>query len=175
MKFTNKALFTFMAAIAFVAAFVFVFDRSAAAQDGEDAECGQECRVQLAQVRAATAKYHNVQEAIADGYAPLSPCVALPTGPAMGIHYVNIPKIDANLNVAEPEVLVYLPDAEGDLTLVAAEYMIPTVFSPEAPELMGQHFHPGPQSTWTLHAWIWRHNPSGMFADFNPKLTCPAQ
>lgn len=161
-----------MAIVALFAAFVFVFDRVAAAH--EDGECGQECRQQLAQVRAATAKYHNVQEAIEDGYAPLSPCVALPSGPAMGIHYVNIPKVDANIKVDEPEVLVYLPDAEGDLTLVAVEYMIPTVLSPSAPHLMGQQFHPGPQSTWTLHAWIWKNNPSGMFADFNPKISCPS-
>ena len=102
MKLINKAVFTSVAVVALFAAFVFVFDRVAAAHDG--AECGQECRQQLAQVRAATAKYHNVQEAIEDGYAPLSPCVALPSGPAMGIHYVNIPKIDATINVVEPEV-----------------------------------------------------------------------
>ena len=172
MKLINNVVFKSMAIVALFAALVFVFDRVAAAHDG--GECGQECRQQLAQVRAATAKYHNVQAAIEDGYAPLSPCVALPSGPAMGIHYVNIPKVDASINVVEPEVLVYLPDAEGDLTLVAVEYMIPTVFSPSAPQLMGQHFHPGPQSTWTLHAWVWRNNPSGMFADFNPKLTCPS-
>ena len=171
MKLINKAVFMSMAIVASFAAFVFVFDRAAAAHDG--GECGQECRQQLAQVRAATAKYHDVQEAIEDGYAPLSPCVALPSGPAMGIHYVNIPKVDANIDLVEPEVLVYLPDAEGDLTLVAVEYMIPTAYSPSAPQLMGQGFHPGPQSTWTLHAWIWRNNPSGMFADFNPKLSCP--
>jgi hypothetical protein len=172
MKLINKSVFKFMAIVGLFAAFVFVFDGVATAHDGAD--CGQECRAQLAQVRAATAKYHDVQTAIADGYAPLSPCVALPSGPAMGIHYVNIPKVDATLDVADPEVLIYLPDAEGDLTLVAVEYMIPTAYSPNAPQLMGQHFHPGPQSTWTLHAWIWRNNPSGMFADFNPKLGCPA-
>ena len=160
-----------MAAIALLTAFVFVFDRNVAAN--EEGECGQECRAQLARLRAATARYHDVQVAIADGYAPLSPCVALPSGPAMGIHYVNIPKVDATLNVVEPEVLIYLPDEEGDLKLVAVEFMIPTVFSPSAPQLMGQQFHPGPQSTWTLHAWIWRNNPSGMFADFNPSITCP--
>ena len=171
MKLINKAVFKSLAIVALFAAFVFVSDHVAAAN--ESGECGQECRQQLAQVRAATAKYHNVQEAIEDGYAPLSPCVALPSGPAMGIHYVNVPKVDANISVEEPEVLIYLPDAEGDLTLVAVEYMIPTVFSPNAPRLMGQQFHPGPQSTWTLHAWIWRNNPSGIFADFNPKISCP--
>lgn len=25
-----------------------------------------------------------------------------------------------------------------------------------------------------LHAWIWKANPSGMFAAWNPNVTCPA-
>jgi hypothetical protein len=24
-----------------------------------------------------------------------------------------------------------------------------------------------------LHAWIWQHNPAGMFEDWNPTVTCP--
>ena len=24
-----------------------------------------------------------------------------------------------------------------------------------------------------MHAWIWKPNPAGMFADFNPDVTCP--
>jgi hypothetical protein len=30
---------------------------------------------------------------------------------------------------------------------------------------MGVHY--------VVHAWIWRHNPSGMFADWNPNVKCP--
>src|SRR5687767_15404060 len=140
MKLTNKALFTFMAAIALFTAFAFVFDQAVAAHEG-DAECGPVCRQQVAQLRAATAKYHDVQQALADGYAPLGGCVALPGVGTMGIHYVNIPKVDANLSITDPEVLIYLPDEDGELRLVAAEYMIPTVLSPQAPEMYGQHFH----------------------------------
>ena len=25
-----------------------------------------------------------------------------------------------------------------------------------------------------LHAWIWKHNPSGMFEDWNPTVSCAA-
>ena len=25
---------------------------------------------------------------------------------------------------------------------------------------------------WGLHAWVWKDNPSGMFADWNPRVTC---
>jgi hypothetical protein len=30
---------------------------------------------------------------------------------------------------------------------------------------------PGP-AFYLMHAWIWMNNPSGMFADWNPKITC---
>ena len=174
MKLSNKTVFTFVAAVIFFAALGFVFDGVVSAHDG-DAACGRECKKQLADLRAATAKYHDVEEAVADGYLPMGGCVALPTGPAMGIHYVNMPKVlDGELSITEPEVLVYIPEPNGGLRLVAAEYMIPQASTPELPELFGRHFHPGPMGTWTLHAWVWRNNPDGMFADFNPKLSCPA-
>jgi hypothetical protein len=48
-----------------------------------------------------------------------------------------------------------------------------------APQLFGQTFQgpmPGhtPTMPWhfDLHAWIWAPNPSGMFAEWNPSLTC---
>lgn len=175
MKLIKIALFSFFAAAALFVSLGTVLDRPVSAHDGDE-ECGQECRKALAEVREATAKYHRVEDALAAGYVPASPCVALPTGPAMGIHYVNFQKVaDGTISVGDPEVLVYLPDADGTLRFVAAEYMIPKFQSPEKPELFGQHFHEGPMDTWTLHAWIWRNNPDGMFADFNPKLSCPAQ
>ena len=174
MKLSKRSVFVFFAAAALFSAVAFIFDQTTAAHD-DDAVCGTECRKQLAEVRAATAKYHDVEEAVAAGYVPASPCVALPTGPAMGIHYVNFDKVtDSSLNVNEPEVLVYLPEADGGVRLVAVEYMIPQAMVTELPELYGRKFHPGPMGTWTLHAWVWRNNPDGMFADFNPKLSCPA-
>lgn len=31
-----------------------------------------------------------------------------------------------------------------------------------------------PVLNWYLaHAWIYRHNPAGVWADFNPEVTCP--
>ncbi len=24
-----------------------------------------------------------------------------------------------------------------------------------------------------MHAWVWQPNPAGMFADWNPRVTCP--
>lgn len=132
----------------------------------------------LASVRAATARYHRVEAAVEAGYQPASPCVAIP-GAGMGIHYVNFALVgDGVLDVAQPEVLVYEPAADGRLALVAAEYMIPQQMWAQQghaglPSLFGHDFEPGPMATWTLHAWVWRNNPSGMFAPFNPTVSCP--
>ncbi|HEX6127233.1 MAG TPA: hypothetical protein VFZ23_17810 [Pyrinomonadaceae bacterium] len=174
----NIVLRSIVYAIIAVAAAVLTLgmpsDHSVQAHDGDET-CSPECRVQLARVRAATAKYHDINEALLDGYTQVSPCVALPTGPAMGIHYGKVPRMqDGVLNIEEPEILLYQPESDGDLRLVAVEYMIPRNLVTELPQLFGHYFHSGPMNTYTLHAWIWRNNPSGMFEDFNPNVTCSA-
>lgn len=25
---------------------------------------------------------------------------------------------------------------------------------------------------WLLHVWVWKHNPNGMFEDWNPNVSC---
>lgn len=133
----------------------------------------------LAAARAATARYHRVEEALADGYAPAAPCVAIP-GAAMGVHYVNFALVmDLALDPARPEVLVYEPQADGSVKLVAVEYMVPAAAWNGAngagrPELFGRTFEDGPMATYALHAWVWRHNPDGIFAAFNPAASCPS-
>jgi len=38
---------------------------------------------------------------------------------------------------------------------------------------MGQKLKPfEPGKFWYLHAWVWTDNPSGLFADWNPKVRC---
>ena len=148
----------------------------------------------LAELRKATAKYHNPANAIADGYVATEECV-----PEMGYHYVNF-DLAADLDATElqPEVILYAP-SPGGLRLVAVEYFVVALantpdgpmpwfdetppemgfFNP-APELFdGQKFDgpmPGhePEMPWhyDLHVWVWKHNPDGMFADFNPKVSC---
>jgi len=142
----------------------------------EESECDRDCRKALASARAATAKYHNVNQAIADGFVPVSPCVAVPGLGAMGIHYVNFARAgNPNLNPAEPETLLYMPDENGDLRLVGLEYVRFGPPIPPVPMLFGQEFHYDSNlGAYTLHVWAWRNNPSGMFAPFNPKLGCPA-
>ncbi len=130
----------------------------------------------LAAARAATAKYHDISEALADGFVQVSPCVAVPGLGAMGFHYANFARAgNPNLDPAEPETLLYIPDEDGDLRLVGLEYTRFGPPTPPAPTLFGQEFrYDNNLGAYTLHVWAWRNNPSGMFAPFNPKLGCPA-
>jgi hypothetical protein len=129
-------------------------------------------------VRRATAAYHRVDEAVADGWGAVvvSPCVEHPELGGMGHHYVNLGLMDGELDPVEPEVLLYEPTRSGALRLVGVEYIVPFGVVPEtgpAPELFGQAFVPSEGAGgWALHMWTWRDNPSGLFADFNPRVSC---
>jgi hypothetical protein len=133
----------------------------------------------LAAVRATTARYHRVEVARADGFVDTRHCVAIP-GAGMGVHHVNGARIgDGVVDATRPEVLVYEPQADGTARLVAVEYMVPkpmwdAMHPGTRPELFGQAFGDGPMNSYALHVWVWRHNAAGMFADFNPAVTCPA-
>ena len=38
---------------------------------------------------------------------------------------------------------------------------------------MGQKLKPAPSlGIWYRHVWVWRENPSGLFADWNPLVKC---
>jgi hypothetical protein len=133
----------------------------------------------LAAVRAATAKYHDVATAEADGYVPVSDCEAAPGLGVMGIHYLN-PALagDAAIDPTRPEVLLYLP-TEGGLKLVAVEYFVAAAAAPERPSVLGHPFDgpmaghsPGMPEHYDLHLWIWRHNPTGVASPWNPALSC---
>lgn len=147
---------------------------------------------ELAQVRKATAKFHRVDAAIAAGYELgwvngsgvriLSGCISDPTAGAMGYHYFNAKLMaDNDVNAQKPEALVYAPTPNGGLKLVAVEWVVrgPQSNPPgvsEPPSVLGMKMHilvppPGPDF-YLLHAWVWKHNPAGMFADWNPKVSC---
>jgi hypothetical protein len=157
----------------------------------------------LAAVRQATARFHDISAAYAAGYTTENePCVASPDG-VMGIHAPNLALIgDQALDPRRPELLLYVPKPGGGYRLVGVEYFqavllrnpetkeIAPWFSQEpwppnyivvtpTPTLFGQEFQgpmPGHTPTmpwhWDLHAWVWAHNPSGMFAEWNPSLRC---
>jgi len=131
---------------------------------------------ELAQVRQATVQYHSVAAAEDAGYQQFLPCFDKPGVGGMGQHYADFNAIDGTLDALHPEVLVYEP--RGDrYQLVAVEYVVPqaawTGTSP--PSLFGEDFHRNDTlGIWALHAWIWRGNPLGVHADFNPTVrSCP--
>ncbi len=139
----------------------------------------------LAQVRQATAEYHKVSNALADGYVATEHCVAVPGVGGMGYHYVNPALIgDPSIDPLKPEVLLYAPKPNGVLKLVAVEYLAVDAdqdlsTDEDRPDLFGVPFNgpmlghePGMPIHYDLHAWIWKGNPDGLFADFNPKVSC---
>jgi hypothetical protein len=101
----------------------------------------------------------------------------------MGYHYIN-PALAANdaVDLLKPEALVYQSTADGGRKLVAVEWIVrsalsnpPGVSAP--PSVLGMPMHilvppPGP-AFYLMHAWIWKHNPSGIMSDWNPRVTCP--
>jgi hypothetical protein len=102
----------------------------------------------------------------------------------MGIHFVNGDLVgNPAVNAGKPEALVYAPQKNGRLQLAALEYVVikdawdATHSAP--PSLFGRTFNLtlspnrfGLPSFYSLHAWIWKTNPAGMFVPWNPKVSC---
>lgn len=147
----------------------------------------------VAALRSATAPFHDIDTAMAAGYtvevADLAgiTCIADPGGAGtMGIHYLNPALLDDSVNATTPELLIYAPAANGGLKLIAVEYLVLKADWEAAngagaapPELFGEHFHLTPAGNryglpdfYELHAWVWQPNPSGMFFEWNPRVSC---
>jgi hypothetical protein len=127
-------------------------------------------------VRQATAAFVSTAAAANAGYTEdLTPCMADSAQGAMGIHVGAPARIDATVELASPEVIMYEPTAAGGRAMVGVEYLVPfTAWSDTAPPmLMGQRFKRNETfQVWALHAWVHRANPAGVFADWNATVTC---
>jgi hypothetical protein len=166
-------------------------EEDATAHDHTPNAAGQQD--ELAQVRRVTARFHQVGEAIAAGYELgwvngsgvriITGCVANPTAGAMGYHYFHAGLMADNaVDALQPEALVYESTPDGGRKLVAVEWVVrgPNSNPPgvsEPPSVLGMEMHilvppPGP-AFYLMHAWVWKNNPAGMFADWNPKVICP--
>lgn len=134
----------------------------------------------LADLRAATAKYHDFAEAEAAGYTQGSGCVSNPAMGGMGFHFVNFPNVDGNYDPTQPEALLYEMDKNGNMKLVGVEFIVVTEAweGEEIPHFGSRMFDiafapaPLPFDNYQLHVWVWRHNPNGIFTMFNPQVTC---
>lgn len=167
----------------------------------------------LGQVKALAEKYRDVNVAKAEGYTTDHKCttaemLGFPSEQgAMGLHYVRrdllgLPPKPASpgsgrvhgtgtyTDFRKPSMLVYEPQADGSLQLVAVENLVfasawraagkngpPTfhghtyVLLADKPETKVDEAH-GWEPHYELHAWVFRPNPNGMYAEFSPLVTC---
>ena len=157
---------------------------------------------ELAAVRAATAKFHDQDVAAAAGYVFGEPCIASPAGAMGIHAPNPPLTMSQALDPEQPEVLLYLEKPGGGMRLIGVEYLQVVLLRNTAtgavgpwfaatpwpstyqvvtptPRLFGQTFdgpmpghNPSMPWHWDLHAWVWAHNPSGMFAQWNPSISC---
>jgi hypothetical protein len=126
-------------------------------------------------VREATTPFRSVDRARDAGYTQETDCVEKPPEGGMGYHFTKRELRDATLEVDKPEVLVYEKRADGSFKLNGVEYIVPVDAwkSSEPPTIMGQTMKRFDRAgIWYLHVWIWEQSPSGIFADWNPRVKC---
>lgn len=145
---------------------------------------------ELRLAKAATARFRSVREARKAGYAGPAEgpraCAQAKSG-GMGVHFESRALMTSpGLDVRRPEILVYEDTPARGLRLVALEYFKsdadqdvhtqgdrPTLFSRafDGP-IAGRHRGMGVH--YELHVWLWKHNPRGLFAAWNPTVRCRA-
>ncbi len=155
---------------------------TAGAADRADRLTSEERRT----VHEATKRYRDLDVALADGYVPAGGCVAEPELGGMGYHYLH-PGLaaDPDVDPAAPEILVYTPHPDGTLRLAAVEWWVPDAdqdlaTDDDRPELFDRLPFDGPMPGhdpempvhYDLHVWLYKHNPAGQLAPFNPKVSC---
>lgn len=139
----------------------------------------------LANVRAATARFHDFDRAVAEGYGQLHMCTDHEGGEgAMGVHYVKGAVVgDLQFDLSQPEVLVYEPTPNGRMRLVAVEFVVFAepwdAVNDDPPQLFGRDLAlvPAPNrygvpSFYQIHVWLWKSNPAGIFSDWNERVSC---
>ena len=135
-------------------------------------QLGLKTEVELLQARATSAKYRDINRALADGYADIHVVMQ-----NMGFHYMKSKLVDSVFDIQHPEILVYNKDEDGNLQLVAVEYAIPLNASVNAPEGFTGNSdvwdHNDDFGLWLLHAWVWQFNPAGVFNPTNPTVNVP--
>ena len=165
----------------------------------------------LAEVRLATERFRNVNVALAEGYIrdPFNMCetaemMGRPASQgAMGIHYFRpdllgitappsprVNGVGTHTDFLKPSILIYEPQADGSMELVAVENLVFAAAWKAAGHAEPPTFHGVPYDAmiddpttpldeahmfephFDRHVWIHRTNPNGVFAQFNPDVTC---
>jgi hypothetical protein len=139
---------------------------------------------ELAAMKAATAAYNNIANARADGYVDDGfGCIEDPQLGGMGWHLIRDDlHADPRVDPLHPDLLVYMPQKNGQMRLVALEYEVYQADWNNSgiggmPTILGMEFipmiYPGLDPIYERHVWLWQDNPAGMFEDFNPAISCP--
>jgi hypothetical protein len=133
----------------------------------------------VAAVRAATARYHDIRKAIADGYSLQWPAGCFETADgAQAYHFVNTSLRDDGgaLDLARPELLMYEAGPNGTAQLIGVDYYISGSdwrTGATAQSLLDVPLgYVPPLDAYTIHIWAWRPNVNGMFSAWNPAASC---
>jgi hypothetical protein len=136
----------------------------------------------LAELRRDLAPYQDVNRALADGFVPVSECTESPAG-GMGVHFLNPARAMAPIDPEKPAILLYAPTADG-YELMGAEWFQADADQDlstdgDRPSLWGRPFNgpmlghePGMPIHYDLHVWLFKANPAGVFAPWNPSVSC---
>ncbi|CAL9526622.1 hypothetical protein [Streptomyces sp. enrichment culture] len=132
----------------------------------------------LLRTYTATSAYQYEPLAVADGFQP-TPCAEMAGEGGMGYHYFNLDNVD-KLTPSTPAALLFEPTPDGKRRLVGVEWLAKAETHTTAPTLFGETFR-GPKTYteplngdyYTLHAWIYKENPKGLFGLWNPTVKCP--
>jgi len=201
-QFFTAAFVAFMTAGTLVAAGSNVASASSGPGRGEPT---------LAEVRQATERFRDVNVALAEGYIrdPFDMCetAAMMGRPAsegaMGIHYFRpdllgiteppsprVNGVGTHTDFRTPSILIYEPQADGSLELVAVENLVfaaawraaghaePPTFQGVPYDAMADDPNTAVdeahmfEAHFDRHVWIYRENPNGVFTPLNPAVTC---
>src|SRR5688572_13207692 len=133
---------------------------------------------ELAPLRNVIARFHDFETAKQAGYdIKITDCMELQPLGGMGFHYGKGSAIvDGIADPLDPDVLLYEPQKNGELRLVGVEFVVRYSEVPRdaaPPVAFGQTFRQNDEvQLLTLHAWVERDNPAGMFEDWNPVVNC---
>jgi hypothetical protein len=155
---------------------------------GQPSYAGQSPLIE--KVRAATARFKDINVAVSEGWVQGTPCVSGPDTGAMGVHFVMSSRINKFvLQADQPQALIYEPLPGGAFRLVGVEFIVLAPVWQGQPnsatttpalegDLLNYISFPnrfGLPAFYELHVWAWEDNPKGSFADWNTHVTCEKQ
>ncbi|MFB6206010.1 MAG: hypothetical protein ABEJ05_05730 [Haloglomus sp.] len=129
--------------------------------------------------RSALDVYARSKKAVQDGYGNPETCAKDRSDAAYGVPFVKDP--GGGMALEDPPILRYRLTSNWSYLLLGAEWFRPADAVDSPPSMFGQSFHEpmpghlektGQPRHYGLHAWLFRSNPNGMFAPYNPAITC---